>query len=221
MTTQKRKQLLPVTITDNRVLCEGVHYISMDKPFHFKPGQVVALALNQEDEPRLYSIASGKDNPLLSILFDVKPDGELTPPLSKIKKSDTVYVSEPFGKFLCQSSPATWIATGTGIAPFLSLVESGQKENITLLHGARTLDKFYFQETFSKVLKGNYIRFCTSESDGTTKAGRLTSYLEKSESLPKDNKYYLCGSPQMVIDVREILISKGIPFDNIIAEIYF
>jgi ferredoxin--NADP+ reductase len=36
-----------------------------------------------------------------------------------------------------------------------------------------------------------------------------------------DQKYYLCGSAEMVVESREILISKGIPFNNIVAEIYF
>ena len=221
MAIRKHKQLMPVKILDNKVLCEGVHYLSMSKPFNFAAGQVIALALKKEDEPRLYSIASGEDKATLSILFDIKYDGELTPPLSRVKSGDKVYISEPFGKFLCQSTPATWIATGTGIAPFISFLESGKKDNVTLLHGARTLNKFFFQDLFNEVLKNNYLRFCTTQSDEQVREGRLTSYLQNHTSLPTDNKYYLCGSPQMVIDVREILISKAVPFDNIIAEIYF
>ncbi len=221
MITQKRKPLVPVQIKENKILNEGVHYISMDKPFRFEAGQIVGLALKANDEPRLYSIASGQNQTILSILFDVKPDGKLTPQLSQVKSGDTVYISEPFGKFLCQSTPATWIATGTGIAPFVSLIKSGYKANITLLHGARTLDKFFFQDLFIKELKNNYLRFCTAESNDSVSKGRLTSYLQNHKGLSTDNKYYLCGSPQMVIDVREILISKGISFDNIIAEIYF
>jgi len=221
MTTQKHKQLLPVKIIENRILSEGVHYISMTKPFVFEAGQVIALALHQNNEPRLYSIASGENNETLSILFDIKPGGELTPPLSKVKAGDIIYISEPFGKFLCKETPATWIATGTGIAPFISLIESERSEDITLLHGARTLDTFFFQNLFEEKLFDNYLRFCTTQANASVIEGRLTTYLQNHNNLPKNNKYYLCGSSQMVIDVREILISRGIPFDNIIAEIYF
>ena len=221
MNQHKRKELNAVKIISNELLTEGVHYISIEKPFDFKPGQVVAIAMHANDEPRLYSIASGINKQHLSILFDVKPDGELTPPLSLVQPNDTVFISEPFGKFLCLEQPATWIATGTGIAPFISLVESARAENIQLLHGARTLDKFFFQDYLETQLGHNYLRFCTTESNEKTIAGRLTSYLENTENLPTDNKYYLCGSSQMVIDVREILIARGIAFDNIIAEIYF
>jgi len=41
------------------------------------------------------------------------------------------------------------------------------------------------------------------------------------DDLPEDQKYYLCGSAEMVVECREILISKGIAFSNIVAEIYF
>jgi len=221
MTTQTRKQLIPVEIIENRLLSEGVHYISMHKPYDFEAGQVIAIALRSTDDPRLYSIASGVNKENLCILFDIKPDGKLTPPLAKVKKGDTIYISEPFGKFLCKETPATWIATGTGIAPFISFIESGQTQNITLLHGARTLDKFFFQDLFKNKLGNHYLRFCTTQSDESIKDGRLTTYLQNHNNLPTNNKYYLCGSSQMVIDVREILISKGIPFDNIVAEIYF
>ncbi|MBK3519854.1 FAD-binding oxidoreductase [Carboxylicivirga marina] len=221
MNQHKRKKLKPVNVIDNRLLTSGVHYISIEKNCEFKAGQVIAIALNPNDEPRLYSIASGTNKKYISILFDIKPGGELTPPLSKVKSGDTVFISEPFGKFLCADKPATWIATGTGIAPFLSIIESGQNKNIKLLHGARTLDKFFFQEYLYEQLGDYYLRFCTTESNERTIDGRLTDYLKNSKKLPTNNKYYLCGSSQMVIDVREILISKGIPFDNIIAEIYF
>lgn len=219
--THKRKQLYPTKVVDNELIADDVHYISLEKSFDFYPGQVIALALNKDDEPRLYSIASGNNEAHLSILFDIKPDGELTPPLARAKKGDEVYISQAFGKFLCQHTPAYWIATGTGIAPFLSILESKDTNNIKLLHGARTLDKFFFQNTFEEKLGANYLRFCTTETNDKVIAGRLTNYLQETEALPTDYKYYLCGGSQMVIDVREILINKGIPFDNIIAEIYF
>ncbi|MCU4164293.1 FAD-binding oxidoreductase [Carboxylicivirga caseinilyticus] len=221
MINRKRKELYPVTVIENNLIKEDVHYLKLDKKFSFKPGQVLAIALKQNDEPRLYSIASGIDKDYLGILFDVNPDGQLTPTMSQLKSGDQLYISEPFGKFLCEGTPAMWIATGTGIAPFVSLAESNKANNITLIHGARTIDAFYLQDTFIKILGENYNRFCTSEQQEGIYHGRLTTYLQQQKQLPTDYKYYLCGNSQMIIDVREILIEKGVPFDHIIAEIYF
>lgn len=219
--TRKRIELLPSKIIENQTIKPGVHYIKIERNFDFMPGQVIALAMEPNDEPRLYSIASGKNENYLGILFDIYPDGALTPTLSQIKNGDTVYISAPFGKFLCEHKPAMWIATGTGVAPFISLAQSNQAADVVFLHGSRTLDGFFFQELFKHHLSDNYLRFCTSESSEAVHEGRLTNHLKEQKSLPTDYKYYLCGSAQMIIDVREILISKQVAFENIIAEIYF
>jgi ferredoxin--NADP+ reductase len=39
-------------------------------------------------------------------------------------------------------------------------------------------------------------------------------------NLPKV-KYFICGQALMVVEIRDLLIQKGIPFENIMAEIYF
>jgi len=219
--SRKRIPLYPTEVLSNSTLKEGVHYLKIEKRFSFLPGQVIAVALNQEDEPRLYSIASGSKDNYLGILFDIYPEGQLTPLMSLLKPGDQLYISEPFGKFLCEKTPAMWIATGTGVAPFFSLAKSGKANHILLLHGSRTIDAFFFQDFFNDTLCENYIRFCTTEEAKGIHSGRLTQYLHDRKELPTNYKYYLCGSSQMVIDVREILIEKGIPYDHIIAEIYF
>jgi ferredoxin--NADP+ reductase len=48
---------------------------------------------------------------------------------------------------------------------------------------------------------------------------RVTNYLETLDSLPKHNKYYLCERALMVVEVRDLLISKGVPYENIISGI--
>jgi len=49
----------------------------------------------------------------------------------------------------------------------------------------------------------------------------VTDYLKSVAALPGDYKYYLCGRAEMVVEARDILIAKGIPFNKIISEIYF
>jgi ferredoxin/flavodoxin---NADP+ reductase len=51
--------------------------------------------------------------------------------------------------------------------------------------------------------------------------GRVTDYLKTVAHLPEDYKYYLCGRAEMVVEARDILIARGIPFNSIISEIYF
>ncbi|WP_075591585.1 FAD-binding oxidoreductase [Labilibacter marinus] len=219
--TRKRKELFAHKIESITEITPGYFTVNFTRKFDFTPGQVVALTLNKENDPRLYSIASSNKASYMRILFDVKPDGKLTPPLSQVEKGDTVYVSKPFGKFIPSQDKEWWIATGTGIAPFISMMESGSELPQKLLHGSRTIDNFLFQDDISNQLKSDYLRFCTKEKGEGIIEGRLSNWLKSQESLPQNTKFYLCGNPEMVVDVRDIILSKGVAFENIMAEIYF
>lgn len=220
MSFYKHKLMKLVEITANKEIATNAYLIEFKKIFDFQPGQVVSLTINGHD-PRMYSIASGNDEYTLKILYDIKPDGELTPLLKHLKAGDFIKVSGPIGNFSTDDQPAYWIANGTGIAPFYSMFRSGLGKDKTLIHGGRTRNSFYFQDEFSGYFHEKYIR-CASKDEGAGLfSGRLTTYLKEQNHLPANQKYYLCGSPEMVVEVRDILISKHIPFGNIIAEIYF
>ena len=219
---QNEKELFKRSIIGIEQIVENsVFLMSFSTVKSFMPGQVVALTSDLNIPARLYSIASGNEEDEMRVLFDVIPEGKLTNQLSKLKVGDDIYVSEPFGKFTCDNTPAYWIAAGTGIAPFASMFYSGLVDNKILIHGGRTINSFYFEGDFKPVFGDNYIRCCSQEKGNGVYEGRLTTYLRSQNNLPKDYKYYLCGSSEMVVETRDILISKGIAFDKIIAEIYF
>ncbi|MGQ1946987.1 FAD-binding oxidoreductase [Geofilum sp. OHC36d9] len=218
---RRRKEVFPVKIMSNTEIATGVFLLAMEKQFDFKAGQVLAATINPDDDLRLYSIASGTDENTLQILFDVNPQGQLTPPLSKMRTGETLYISQPFGRFTDSPDDAWWIATGTGIAPFVSMIKSGEAKKQKLLQGARYLTQFYFADLFKEKMGNRYLRFCTGESAPDVIHGRLTNFIRESNDIMPDRKYYLCGNANMVVEVRDILLEKGVPFDHIIAEIYF
>lgn len=211
-----KKQVKSVTS-----VADGVYLLSFVRDFSFRAGQVLAIDLLPDEQPRLYSIASGETENDIEILFDEKPDGKLTPRLSDLKPGNTIYVSQPFGTFQCNAGKAWWIAAGTGIAPFVSMARSGLAVGKTLVHGGRFDENFYFSEMLEKQFGEKYIRCCSQQEDTRYFRGRLTEWLKNQEVLPTDMQYYLCGSAEMVVQVRDILISKGIPFHQIISETYF
>lgn len=146
----------------------------------------------------------------------------MSPEMAELKAGDTIYASAPFGTFYGTAKPAVFIASGTGVAPFASMLRSGLNKDKMLIHGGRTLDSFYFSDEMMQSLgKGNYIRCCSQEKGEGMYEGRLTKYLREQETLAADRKYYLCGLAEMVVETRDLLIEKGIPYENIIAEIYF
>lgn len=195
-----------------------VFTIEFKRTFIFKPGQIIGLTNNSNLAPRLYSICSAPHEENIRILFNVKPDGKLTPTLADSNVGDPIFITAVQGKFTYNNKPAWWIATGTGIAPFYSMFKGGQKP-LNLIQGGRTVNDFYFQEELKTL--PDYIRCSSKEEIDGYYSGRLSKYLLEYNELPTDINYYLCGSAEMVVDVRNLLIDKGVPFKNIVTEIYF
>lgn len=213
-----------VVITDIEQITSQVFIIRFERNFDFQPGQVIGVSVlsnTEEYMPRMYSISSGNTDKYVSIFFNVKEDGWLTPLLGLKQVGDWLYITPPSGSFTDTNTPSYWIATGTGIAPFHSMFKSGINRNKTIIQGARTLDSFYYSESFLTNGSVEYVRCCSQEESDNVYNGRLTKYLKETKKLPIDQKYYLCGVPEMVVEVRDILIDRGIPYDQIIAEIYF
>lgn len=202
-------------------IAKDVFLLRLKKKDEFIAGQFIALAMELKGTSRLYSIASGTSEQYIDLLYDIKPEGLLTPKMQKLQKGDKVYISKPFGSFLGDEKPAWWIAAGTGIAPFASMFFSGLIQNKILIHGGKTKNSFYFEKDFLPAMGENYVRCCSRETGEGLYNGRLTKYLSELNEIPADQKYYLCGSVEMVVDVRDILISRGIPYSNILAEIFF
>jgi ferredoxin--NADP+ reductase len=174
------------------------------------PGQNVSLTVEPSIPSRPYSLASAAGDPRIEVLFDLVPQGLLTPRLAALEAGDPLLVSPAFGGFLDDERPATWIAAGTGVAPFASMVRSRLVRDKILVHGSRSPDGLYFRELFTARLGPCYIP-CF---------GGLASWIRESPLAPA-RRYLLCGGTPMVLEVRDMLMARGVPFENIIAEIYF
>lgn len=210
-----------VPVAENIMIAEGAYLLRFARDFEFTAGQVIALGVEEEIAPRFYSIASGEKDEWVEILYTEKSDGELTPHLSPLKAGDQLMLSEPFGQFTADTPSAVYVAAGTGIAPFMSRFRSGKALDATLIHGASYPEYFYYAEELEKLLGRKYIPCCSRCADETYFNGRVTRFLEIWNKTSKGKKYYLCGSAEMVVDTRDVLIAHGVQFDAIEAEIFF
>jgi len=219
-TRKKEPPLFEQIITNNEEISPDVYVISFKRSFDFQPGQVVKIGIDTKHPPRIYSICSGNHENEVRILFNIKEDGFLSPKMGAMVPGDKLLVSDPYGSFLGTNDAAWWISTGTGIAPFYSMFRSGMDKQKKLVHGVAQLNQFYFEDELEWGLGENYVRCCSQQSSCNVVNGRVTKYLASFDSFP-DVKFYLCGRPLMVVEVRDLLIEKGVPYDNILAEIYF
>lgn len=210
-----------LTVISQESTAPGAFVLRFPKRASFRAGQMVALTTDPAVAPRYYSIASGENEPFIEVLYTVVEEGELTPRLSSLREGDAVWVSAPAGEFVDRPGPAWWIASGTGVAPFVSMVRSGLTGEKLLVHGARTLDGFHYARLLSGALGDRYIRCSSSENVPGLYPGRLTGWLAEREEFPPGAMYFLCGGSAMVVDVRDILIGRGVRFDRIVSEIYF
>lgn len=208
-------------VVANIMISDTTAKLKVPRIFSFKAGQCVNISVSNTIPPRIYNISSGEKDDCIEILYKIVSEGKLTPILKNLSRGDHINVSKPFGKFLSSADPSWFIANGIGITPFLSMINSGDSNNKKLIHGSRDISDFYFSDFLEKKLKENYIRCYTGVEKFNFFQGRISQYLLSLADLPVNNKYYLCGSAEMVVDIRELLIGKGISFQNILAEIYF
>ena len=109
-----------------------------------------------------------------------------------------------------------FIASGTGIAPFRSIVRTYPDIDYTLIHGVRFANESYDKHEYA----GDRYVLCTSRDTKGTYLGRLTGYLKDCTFAP-ETQFFLCGNSDMIFDALEILKAKGFERDQIHCEVYF
>lgn len=189
--------------------------------FAFNAGQHISLGIRGDYQSREYSIYSGAHDDSLEVLVKEVENGYFTPKLRKLKPGDVVEIHGPFGKFGLEPKDAktgkfVFIASGTGIAPFRSIVRTYPEIEYTLIHGVRYADEAYDKHEYAA---DRYI-LCTSRDPKGTYQGRLTGYLKNCTFAP-ESEFYLCGNSDMIFDALEILKEKGFERDQIHCEVYF
>jgi ferredoxin-NADP reductase len=209
-------------VDDIRSLTENTFVLSLPKSrFKFEAGQHISLSIMGDYQSREYSIYSAEEGDNLEILVKEVEGGYFSPKLKHLKTGDLVEVHGPFGKFgLDEKKRDThqhvFIASGTGIAPFHSMVKSNPGLNYQLIHGVRYINEAYEIGEYER----DRVIVCTSRDEKGDFYGRLTDYLKKTDFV-KNTCFYLCGNSDMIFDAMEILKSKGFDRDSVTVEVYF
>jgi len=189
--------------------------------FSFKAGQHISVGIYGNHQSREYSIYSGANDEHLEILVKEVENGHFTPRLRKLKPGRLLEVHGPFGRFGLSPEAAAdgkfvFIASGTGIAPFRSMIRSFPELDYTLIHGVRYAKEAYDRNEYAS---DRYV-LCTSQDAKGNYQGRLTGYLKNCQFHP-ETQFYLCGNSNMIFDAVEILKEKGFERDQIHCEVYF
>lgn len=189
--------------------------------FKFYAGQHVSLSIKGDYQSREYSIYSAEEGETLELLVKEVDGGYFSPKLKHLKEGDYVEIHGPFGKFgldkkKLDSHKHVFIASGTGIAPFHSMVLSYPSLDYQIIHGVRYANEAYEKEHYDD----DKFVICTSRDNSGDFQGRVTEYIKKTE-FDKNTAFYLCGNSDMIFDAMEILKEKGFDRDNVNVEVYF
>ena len=155
------EKLTKVVVESNSEIAPGAFITRFRRSFSFKAGQIIGVTVDKQIGTRLYSICSSPTDDLVSILYTVKDDGQLTPKLAEVKPGDSLWITEPTGKFVMQEAKSWWIATGTGIAPFYSMFRTGLRPE-KLIQGGRKVHDLYFYSDFKGL--PDYVACCSQDS---------------------------------------------------------
>ena len=210
-----------------------------DQGLRFVNGQFVMLGLEIGGRPllRAYSVASPAHDEHLEFLSIKVQDGALTSRLQHLSPGDQVLVSKkPTGSLLLSDlrpgKRLHLLGTGTGLAPFLSLIHDPETyerfDQVVLAHGVRTVSELAYADYFGKELPehefyGDLVRdrliyYPTVTREPFRNQGRLTDLIASGElfaaaGLPAantdDDRFMLCGSPAFLKDCCNLLDARG------------
>lgn len=200
------------------------------KEIDFKAGQYLMLKVPSEKGPvsRLYSIASPDTvKSSFELIIGIIPGGLASNYLSSMSKNTEVIFQGPAGMFTLKENDRLkiFLTTGTGIAPILSIIKSNFPPiksgfNFQLFWGLKSYkDVYLFDE-----LKQFNPKICLSREQNLNmvpevdkkyfKLGHVDSY----SPLLTTVDYYLCGGRNIVESLKQFLLGKNIPQENIFFE---
>jgi ferredoxin--NADP+ reductase len=237
--------------TEERVL--SVHHwterlftftTTRDRGLRFSNGHFTMVGLKVNDKPllRAYSIVSANYEDHLEFLSIKVPHGPLTSRLQHIRVGDTVIVGKkPTGTlvidYLLPGKRLWLISTGTGLAPFMSIVRDpatyDRFAQVVLVHGVRQVDELAYHDVLVEHLPAHEVLgelvtsqlryYPTVTREPYKNIGRVTALIDSgklfadlgvSEFGPATDRVMICGSPAMLRDLRALLEARGFAEGN-------
>lgn len=241
-------QLLSKTVVADQVIV-----LQFVKPegFQFQPGQFLQFRVPEGEGfvLRSYSISSAPHDLYLEFCIKILEAGKGSTFFSQLKVGHSAQVSDPRGLFTVKPehlSSKVFIATGTGLAPVMSMITSlaykqvsqpvhtlqssgvsgttiektalmVRLDHLELLFGVRTEADLFWIDRFENIPALKH-RATISRPVGSWDGlvGRVTDHLTPDVSA----EYYICGNLEMVKDIRSALTAAGVPLKQIHFEIF-
>jgi ferredoxin--NADP+ reductase len=238
----------PVALKDGQTVTWVRHYtdrlfafrLTRPQSLRFRSGEFVMIGLPDDNgKPilRAYSIASPSWDEELEFYSIKVPDGPLTSRLQKIQVGDQVILkTKPVGTLvvdaLLPGKRLYMLATGTGIAPFASLIRDPEVyekfDQVILTHTCRTRDELVYgaelvdnlvnDPLIGEMVDGKLVYYPTTTREESPKTGRVTDKIRSGElfddlGVPawsiEDDRVMICGSMGLNLEIKELCEAAG------------
>lgn len=210
-----------------------------DPGFRFQNGQFAMIGLEVDGRPlmRAYSMASANHEEELEFFSIKVADGPLTSRLQKIKEGDRILVGRKatgtlIAGNLIPGRRLLLLSTGTGLAPFASLVKDPDiyetYETIVLAHGCRQVSELAYgeqlvdglrgHEFFGPLVRNRLLHYPTVTREPFRNRGRITDLIASGQMFAdigepdldvETDRIMLCGSPAMLAELQVMLEGRG------------
>mgnify|MGYP001236563832 CR=1 FL=1 len=203
--------------------------------FHFAAGQFISIHMewNGNRYARAYSIASAlRTDRRFELCMREAADDPATAWLSGLKEGDRIEFTGPFGYFKLRQPPdpvSAFVATGTGIAPVRAMIQQLHTRpdggEAWLIFGVRHEEDILYRDEFEALERENpdfhFIPTLSRAEPGWTgHRGHVQAHVEKYLADKRGLHVYVCGAPQMVQEVRQLLASMGYADEAVSYEKY-
>ena len=239
--------VLPKTVTQERI--ESVHHwtdelfsfrVTRPASLRFRSGEFVMLGLLVDGKPllRAYSIASPSWDDGLDFFSIKVENGPLTTRLRHIKPGDDILMGrKPTGTLVLDAlRPGRRVflfSTGTGIAPFASLIRDPEIyekfEHVVLTHTCRRVAELKYgaelvagladDPLVGEIAPGRVTYYASATREDYVRTGRITHLIESGRFFadlgiggldPASDRVMICGSMAMIADTRALVEAAGL-----------
>jgi ferredoxin-NADP reductase len=234
-------QSLKASLIKSTTLSEFTKHLEFEvqsaSHFGFVPGQWLSVTHTKsdgEEMTRAYSIASPPDGKRFALCLNRVQDGYMSNYLCDLETGAEISGQGPFGSFILRPPlrDTLFIATGTGIAPYRSMLQwlfadpsRHQNKKFWLLFGSRCEKDIYYHEEFLQLAaEHKNFDYLPTLSRGNADWIGLRGYVQEHVSAIVGNRLdmhaYICGLDKMVSANRDLLKSLGWDRKSILYEKY-
>lgn len=228
-----------VTLAQRRPVAPSVFQLGMSldsgDALRFEPGQFVTFYVPKDGVTvtRSYSIGSSPDaTDRFDLLIKQVDGGYVSTFLCERPEGERLNAIGPLGRFLLrdpQGRTVVFACTGTGIAPFLPMIERLYRDHpdsrATLFFGTRQEADLLYPERYREMARTHptfdYVPALTRPSDDWSgERGRIEGPIRRRFTSLADCDLYICGIPQMVQEVQNLAAELGCPKERTFVERY-